>query len=121
VVRFYYRQRLFMGFCCVCCEILYLSLYLLHFPGFQRAPLVPLHLPSAVRTHLNGARTLEHLGFRGIGLLYIKGEYSGVLGFCCPGQASLTRGEGSERFERGSAGLSSWVSPLLWICLWLAG
>ncbi|KAK9907595.1 hypothetical protein WJX75_006702 [Coccomyxa subellipsoidea] len=55
VVRFYYRQRLFMGFCCVCCEILYLSLYLLHFPGFQRAPLVPLHLPSAVRTHLNGS------------------------------------------------------------------
>ena len=38
VVRFYYQHRLFMGFCCICCEVLYLSLYLLHFPGFQRWP-----------------------------------------------------------------------------------
>ncbi len=38
VVRFYYQQRLFMGFCCICCEVLYLSLYLLHFPEFHRWP-----------------------------------------------------------------------------------
>ena len=35
VVRFYYQHRLFMGFCCICCAVLYLSLYLLHFPDFQ--------------------------------------------------------------------------------------
>ena len=38
VVRFYYQHRLFMGFCCICCEVLYLSLYLLHFPDFHRWP-----------------------------------------------------------------------------------
>ena len=38
VVRFYYQQRLFMGFCCICCEVLYLSLYLLHFPSFRMWP-----------------------------------------------------------------------------------
>lgn len=29
VVRFYYRHRIFMGFCCVCVEVMYLVLYLL--------------------------------------------------------------------------------------------
>lgn len=29
LVRFYYQHRLFMGFCCVCVEVLYLLLYLL--------------------------------------------------------------------------------------------
>ncbi len=37
-MRFYYQQRLFMGFCCICCEVLYLFLYLLHFPQFHRWP-----------------------------------------------------------------------------------
>ncbi|BDA47806.1 CDP-diacylglycerol-inositol 3-phosphatidyltransferase [Coccomyxa sp. Obi] len=55
VVRFYYRQRLFMGFCCVCCEVLYLSLYLLHFKSYQRWPLVPVPLLGALQPHLNGA------------------------------------------------------------------
>jgi CDP-diacylglycerol--inositol 3-phosphatidyltransferase len=31
-VRTYYKYRLFMGFCCVCCEVLYLCLYGLAFP-----------------------------------------------------------------------------------------
>lgn len=32
VVQFYYRNRIFMGFCCICCEVLYLALYLLAWP-----------------------------------------------------------------------------------------
>ena len=54
IVRFYYQHRLFMGFCCICCEVLYLSLYLLHFPDFQTWPAVPLHLPPFLRQHLPG-------------------------------------------------------------------
>ena len=30
VVRVYYRYRVFMGVCCICCEVLYLALYLQH-------------------------------------------------------------------------------------------
>ena len=54
IVRFYYQHRLFMGFCCICCEVLYLSLYLLHFPDFQRWPQVPVRLPSSLQEHLPG-------------------------------------------------------------------
>ncbi|GAX81196.1 hypothetical protein CEUSTIGMA_g8629.t1 [Chlamydomonas eustigma] len=31
LVRTYYSNRIFMGFCCVCCEVLYLALYGLYF------------------------------------------------------------------------------------------
>jgi hypothetical protein len=34
-VRLYYSNRIFMGFCCVCCEVLYLALFLLHLPAYQ--------------------------------------------------------------------------------------
>ncbi|KAF5833534.1 phosphatidylinositol synthase [Dunaliella salina] len=33
LVRKYYQHRFFMGFCCVCCEVLYLAAYGLAFPG----------------------------------------------------------------------------------------
>jgi CDP-diacylglycerol--inositol 3-phosphatidyltransferase len=36
LVRSYYANRIFMGTCCVSCEVLYLSLYALHFPVFQQ-------------------------------------------------------------------------------------
>eukprot|EP00887_Chlorella_sp_A99_P002910 scaffold6.g2910.t1 len=52
VVRFYYRHRLFMGFCCVCCEVLYLCLYLLSWPQYQSW--APLPLPAALRPLANG-------------------------------------------------------------------
>jgi CDP-diacylglycerol--inositol 3-phosphatidyltransferase len=47
LVRLYYRHRLFMGACCVACEVLYLSLYLLAWPeqfgvGGTRSWAVPL-------------------------------------------------------------------------------
>jgi CDP-diacylglycerol--inositol 3-phosphatidyltransferase len=47
-VRTYYSNRIFMGFCCINCEVLYLSLFLLRLPAFQ-APLfsLPPLLPEA--------------------------------------------------------------------------
>jgi hypothetical protein len=45
VVRAYYRSRLFMGFCCICCEVLYLMLYLLSWPQYTKPA---LHLPAAL-------------------------------------------------------------------------
>jgi CDP-diacylglycerol--inositol 3-phosphatidyltransferase len=41
IVRAYYSSRMFMGFCCICCEVLYLALYLLSWPLWQ-APAVGL-------------------------------------------------------------------------------
>lgn len=38
LVRFYYRHRIFMGVCCICCEVLYLALYLLHWPDIWSLP-----------------------------------------------------------------------------------
>lgn len=54
VVRFYYRHRLFMGFCCVCCELLYLALFLLHWPQYHAWPLLPLRLPGLTEAHPDG-------------------------------------------------------------------
>lgn len=45
VVRAYYRHRLFMGFCCICCEVLYLALYCLTWPQYRRGGLA---LPPAL-------------------------------------------------------------------------
>jgi CDP-diacylglycerol--inositol 3-phosphatidyltransferase len=47
VVRFYYSQRLFMGFCCVSVEVLYLCMYCLGFEQFRTWGVMPL--PVAVR------------------------------------------------------------------------
>ncbi len=46
-MRTYYKYRLFMGFCCVCCEVLYLSLYGLAFPALAswRIKELPLTIP----------------------------------------------------------------------------
>ncbi|KAF6261545.1 phosphatidylinositol synthase [Scenedesmus sp. NREL 46B-D3] len=46
LVRTYYRNRIFMGFCCVCCEVMYLALFLLHLPAYQQLGLLPLQLPQ---------------------------------------------------------------------------
>jgi CDP-diacylglycerol--inositol 3-phosphatidyltransferase len=49
LVRLYYSNRIFMGFCCVCCEVLWLSLFALGSPELRslRSPL-SIHLPSSV-------------------------------------------------------------------------
>jgi CDP-diacylglycerol--inositol 3-phosphatidyltransferase len=54
LVRTYYQNRMFMGFCCIACEVLYLSLYLLSFPAFQQ-PAVSGRLPPAVGAALSAA------------------------------------------------------------------
>ncbi|KAK9799740.1 hypothetical protein WJX73_006970 [Symbiochloris irregularis] len=52
LVRVYYQRRLFMGVCCICCEVLYLALYLLHWPDrFWSRPLYAL--PASLQPHLH--------------------------------------------------------------------
>ena len=55
LVRCYYRRRAFMCFCCVCCEVLYLALYLLHWPAFRAWRPLPVHVPAAAAAWLQGA------------------------------------------------------------------
>jgi len=50
LVRVYYQHRLFMGFCCVCCEVLYLALYALAFPECRAWGALPL--PAALAAAL---------------------------------------------------------------------
>ena len=38
LVRYYYTHRIFMGFCCVCCEVLYLAIYMLGWQQLWAAP-----------------------------------------------------------------------------------
>jgi len=44
-VRYYYTHRIFMGFCCVCCEVLYLALYLLGWEKFWDSPAYSASFP----------------------------------------------------------------------------
>lgn len=68
LVRFYYSNRLFMGFCCVCCEVEYLCLYLLSWPRFQKLGLMALQpallqqIPHALVAALPSLGTLQQLG-----------------------------------------------------------
>lgn len=49
LVRSYYQHRLFMGYCCVSCEVLYLMVYLLRFDAYRAWPAVDLGLgPTAL-------------------------------------------------------------------------
>jgi len=50
LVRTYYSNRMFMGFCCVCCEVLYLALYGLYFSDIRevRWQVGALVLPDAL-------------------------------------------------------------------------
>jgi CDP-diacylglycerol--inositol 3-phosphatidyltransferase len=48
IVRFYYKHRIFMGFCCVCVEALYLYAYLLGHEEYQKW--VPVRMPKAVQS-----------------------------------------------------------------------
>lgn len=53
IVRFYYKHRLFMGFCCVCVEALYLFAYLLGHEEFQKWG--PVGAPKAVQQIFSAA------------------------------------------------------------------
>lgn len=52
LVRAYYSNRIFMGFCCICCEVCYLSLYLLAQPGYADAWTLAVPLPGWLRAWL---------------------------------------------------------------------
>lgn len=56
LVRTYYKNRIFMGFCCVCCEVMYLALFLLHIPAYQQLAVIPLQLPAAVQRAAAGTQ-----------------------------------------------------------------
>jgi CDP-diacylglycerol--inositol 3-phosphatidyltransferase len=63
LVRTYYKHRLFMGFCCICCEVLYLSMYLLSWQQYKQWALLPL--PAQLVQHLEhipGAEALSSTG-----------------------------------------------------------
>jgi CDP-diacylglycerol--inositol 3-phosphatidyltransferase len=69
LVRTYYSNRLFMGFCCVCCEVEYLALYLLAWPQWQgmgtlRLPpaLLARLLPPALAAAVPAAGVVQRLG-----------------------------------------------------------
>lgn len=62
LVRHYYRSRLFMGFCCVCCEVLYLALFLLHWPAARAWRPLPLRVPARLAAWLEGG---AHFNCRG--------------------------------------------------------
>ncbi|GAB4822852.1 hypothetical protein N2152v2_009898 [Parachlorella kessleri] len=72
IVRFYYQHRLFMGFCCICCEVLYLCLYLLHWQQYRTW--VPIHLAEVAQQAAKGY--LPSGGIPLVGLL---------AAFCVPG------------------------------------
>ncbi|KAG2492576.1 hypothetical protein HYH03_009237 [Edaphochlamys debaryana] len=55
LVRLYYSNRVFMGYCCICCEVLYLVIYASMWPGVMG---IALPLPNGVRLELP-ARVLE--------------------------------------------------------------
>lgn len=69
VVRFYYRSRVFMGFCCVCCEVLYLALYALTWPQYRTWGVLPL--PPAA------AQALAHTGAFKSRSFLLSGERDG--------------------------------------------
>jgi len=66
IVRFYYQHRIFMGFCCVCVEMLYLCAFLIGHEEFKIV--LPISLPIPHRDTLMHP-TLLH----------------GIAAFCIPG------------------------------------
>jgi CDP-diacylglycerol--inositol 3-phosphatidyltransferase len=59
LVRMYYRNRMFMGVCCISCEVLYLSLYALDWKQFREWPVLPVALPERLLRDLPDTAGLE--------------------------------------------------------------
>ncbi|KAK9819002.1 hypothetical protein WJX74_001461 [Apatococcus lobatus] len=58
LIRLYYRQRIFMGVCCISCEILYLSVYLLRWDAYWQWPCFHLPLPASL-LNLSGLKSSD--------------------------------------------------------------
>jgi hypothetical protein len=56
-VRLYYSNRIFMGFCCVCCEVLYLALFLLHVPAYNSWAVIDVQVCMGTATAGGGVIT----------------------------------------------------------------
>jgi CDP-diacylglycerol--inositol 3-phosphatidyltransferase len=63
IVRYYYQHRMFMGFCCICVEVLLLSFYLLRWPQYRSASYgaATLGLPLAFVAALDDVPVLKEL------------------------------------------------------------
>lgn len=59
IVRTYYKHRMFMGVCCISCEVLYLSLYALDWKQFREWPVLPVALPERLLRDLPDTAGLE--------------------------------------------------------------
>ena len=75
LLRAYYKHRLVMGVCCVSAELLYLALYLAHWPAWA-TPGLPL--PPALVAHFLPPRSPARLNALAVGLL--RAGRGGALG-----------------------------------------
>ncbi|KAL3157167.1 hypothetical protein ABBQ38_001407 [Trebouxia sp. C0009 RCD-2024] len=74
LVRLYYQKRIFMGFCCVSCEVLYLMSFLCSQPDYQRWVLLPISLPTPIAAVLPGAQKAGQMPLVAfIGLMALPG------------------------------------------------
>jgi CDP-diacylglycerol--inositol 3-phosphatidyltransferase len=78
LVRVYYSNRIFMGFCCICCEVLYLCCYLLAFPAFSSAWLVPLPLPPPLAAAAVGTTAMYFPGSAQLAVDLVEKCHTGV-------------------------------------------
>mmetsp|Transcript_15420 Transcript_15420/g.46545 ORF Transcript_15420/g.46545 Transcript_15420/m.46545 type:complete len:245 (-) Transcript_15420:362-1096(-) len=72
LVRTYYRNRLFMGICCISCEVLYLSLYALDWKQFRLWPMLPVRFPQSIVERVPESAGLD----RGISLAAVTAALS---------------------------------------------
>lgn len=70
IVRYYYQHRMFMGFCCICVEVLLLSFYLLRWPQYRSAShgAATLTLPLPLIEALKDVPVLKEMLIRYAGL-----------------------------------------------------
>lgn len=64
LVRLYYQQRIYMGFCCVSCEVMYLMCFLCSQPGYTNWGL--WRLPPQLQMHVPGRGKVTSLPAVGI-------------------------------------------------------
>ncbi|MEW5319095.1 MAG: hypothetical protein WDW38_010265 [Sanguina aurantia] len=73
LVRIYYTSRIFMGFCCVCCEVLYLAIYMSSWPELMKVTIPGLLIPVPPAVHQLIPGLSLFLGLEGLPLLTLLG------------------------------------------------
>ena len=62
ILSLYYRERIFMGVCCISCEVLYLALYLLHWRDGFLTHSLDVRLPDSLNRLLQWEPLARHSG-----------------------------------------------------------